>query len=179
MNLPNKLTVFRMLLVPVFVILMYINMPYNYLLALIVFVLAAITDALDGKIARKYNLITDFGKLMDPLADKILVIAALMCFIDIKVIPGWIVLIIVSRELSVSIMRAVAACDGKVIAAGSSGKLKTVVQMVGIVVLLFGIAIDINSIILTGQVLVYISAVLTLYSGIEYFYKNRELFSDM
>lgn len=179
MNLPNKLTVLRMLMVPLFVLFMYLDIPGNYLIAFILFIVASITDALDGMIARKYNLITDFGKLMDPLADKLLVIAALMSFIDAGFVPGWIVFIIVARELSVSIMRAVAASEGKVIAAGGSGKIKTIVQMIAIVVLLFGAFTNIAIIILIGQILIYISAVLTVYSGAEYFYKNRSLFSDM
>lgn len=179
MNLPNKLTLFRMLLVPVFVLFMYLNIPGNYAISLIIFIVASVTDALDGRIARKHNLITDFGKFMDPLADKILVISALMCFIDSRLIPAWVVLIIITRELSISIMRAVAASEGKVIAAGGSGKLKTVVQMLAIIILLFGCSIDQGHIILIGKILVYISTVLTLYSGIEYFYKNRSLFSDM
>jgi len=140
--------------------------------------LAAITDALDGKIARKYNLVTDFGKFMDPLADKLLVIAALTCMIKPGLVPAWIVVVIVARELAVSIMRAIAAADGKVIAAGNSGKLKTVTQMLAIVFLLLGAHTDASIILKIGTVLIYIAAILTLYSGYEYFSKNKELFED-
>ena len=178
MNLPNKLTVFRMCMVPLLVIFMYLPIPGKYLISLIIFLLAAITDALDGNIARKYNLVTDFGKFMDPLADKLLVIAALICLIEVNLVAGWIVLIIIARELAVSIMRAIAAADGKVIAAGNSGKIKTVVQMLSIVLLLLGAYLDSSMIIKIGQVLIYIAAALTLYSGYEYFAKNKDLFED-
>lgn len=178
MNLPNKLTVFRMCMVPLFVLFMYLPIPGKYLISLIIFAVAAVTDALDGNIARRYNLVTDFGKFMDPLADKLLVIAALICLIEVRLIPGWIVLIIVARELAVSIMRAIAAADGKVIAAGGSGKLKTIVQMVSIVFLLFGAHIDSSTILTIGTVLIYIAAILTVYSGYEYFTNNKSLFED-
>ncbi|CAK7009582.1 MAG: CDP-diacylglycerol--glycerol-3-phosphate 3-phosphatidyltransferase [Peptostreptococcus russellii] len=178
MNLPNKLTVFRMCMVPLFVLFMYLPIPGKYLISLIIFAVAAVTDALDGNIARRYNLVTDFGKFMDPLADKLLVIAALICLIEVRLIPGWIVLIIVARELAVSIMRAIAAADGKVIAAGGSGKLKTIVQMVSIVFLLFGAHIDSSTILTIGTVLIYIAAILTVYSGYEYFANNKSLFED-
>ncbi|MEG0249905.1 MAG: CDP-diacylglycerol--glycerol-3-phosphate 3-phosphatidyltransferase [Peptostreptococcus sp.] len=178
MNLPNKLTVFRMCMVPLFVLFMYLPIPGKYLISLIIFAVAAVTDALDGNIARKYNLVTDFGKFMDPLADKLLVIAALICLIEVRLVPGWIVLIIVARELAVSIMRAIAAADGKVIAAGGSGKLKTIVQMVSIVFLLFGAHIDSSIVLTIGTVLIYIAAILTVYSGYEYFANNKSLFED-
>lgn len=178
MNLPNKLTVFRMCMVPLFVIFMYLPIPGKYLISLIIFAVAAITDAMDGNIARKYNLVTDFGKFMDPLADKLLVISALICMIEARLVPGWIVIIIVARELAVSIMRAIAAADGKVIAAGNSGKLKTIVQMVAIVLLLFGAHLDSSGIITAGKVLIYIAAALTIYSGYEYFANNKYLFED-
>lgn len=178
MNLPNKLTVFRMCMVPLFVLFMYLPIPGKYLISLIIFAVAAVTDALDGNIARRYNLVTDFGKFMDPLADKLLVIAALICLIEVRLIPGWIVLIIVARELAVSIMRAIASADGKVIAAGGSGKLKTIVQMVSIVFLLFGAHIDSSTILTIGTVLIYIAAILTVYSGYEYFASNKSLFED-
>lgn len=179
MNLPNKLTVFRMCMVPVFILFTYLPIPGRYLISLIIFLIAAITDALDGKIARKYNIITDFGKFMDPLADKLLVIAALICLIGPGFVPAWIVILIVARELSVSIMRAIAAADGKVIAAANSGKIKTVTQMLAIVFLLLGVHIGGGIILTVGTILIYVSALLTIYSGYEYFYKNRDLFKDM
>ena len=168
MNLPNKLTVFRICMVPLFMLFIYLPIPGKYLISLI----------LDGKIARKYNLVTDFGKFMDPLADKLLVIAALTCMIKPGLVPAWIVVVIVARELAVSIMRAIAAADGKVIAAGNSGKLKTVTQMLAIVFLLLGAHTDASIILKIGTVLIYIAAILTLYSGYEYFSKNKELFED-
>lgn len=178
MNLPNKLTVFRICMVPLFMLFIYLQTPGKYLISLIIFAVAAITDALDGRIARKYNLVTDFGKFMDPLADKLLVIAALTCMIKPGLVPAWIVVVIVARELAVSIMRAIAAADGKVIAAGNSGKLKTVTQMLAIVFLLLGAHMDASLILKVGTVLIYIAAILTLYSGYEYFSKNKELFED-
>lgn len=178
MNLPNKLTMFRILLVPVFVIFMYLPIENKYIISLLVFAVAAITDALDGKIARKYNLITDFGKFMDPLADKLLVIAALICLIEASLVPGWIVLIIVSRELAVSIMRAIVATDGKVVAAGISGKLKTITQMVSIVLLLLGAHMNSGIILKIGSLFIYAACILTIYSGYEYFSQNKEIFKD-
>ena len=175
MNLPNKLTVFRICMVPLFMLFIYLQIPGKYLISLIIFAVAAITDALDGRIARKYNLVTDFGKFMDPLADKLLVIAALTCMIKPGLVPAWIVVVIVARELAVSIMRAIAAADGKVIAAGNSGKLT---QMLAIVFLLLGAHMDASLILKVGTVLIYIAAILTLYSGYEYFSKNKELFED-
>lgn len=178
MNLPNKLTVFRICMVPLFMLFIYLPIPGKYLISLIIFAIAAITDALDGRIARKYNLVTDFGKFMDPLADKLLVIAALTCMIKPGLVPAWIVVVIVARELAVSIMRAIAAADGKVISAGNSGKLKTVTQMFAIVFLLLGVHTDIGLILKIGTVLIYLAAILTIYSGYEYFSKNKELFED-
>lgn len=178
MNLPNKLTVFRILLIPVFVILMSLNFSSHFLYALIVFIIAALTDALDGNIARRYNLVTDFGKFMDPLADKLLVIAALICLIEINLVPGWIVLIIISRELAVSIMRAIAASNGKVIAAATSGKLKTIVQMIATILLIYGAHSNDSIVLYIGTGLIYLAAILTIYSGYEYFSYNKELFED-
>ncbi|SFE86666.1 CDP-diacylglycerol--glycerol-3-phosphate 3-phosphatidyltransferase [Peptostreptococcus sp. D1] len=178
MNLPNKLTMFRICLVPIFVIFMYLPLDNKFGISLLIFIIAALTDALDGKLARRYNLITDFGKLMDPLADKLLVIAALICLIEKSLIPGWIVLIIVSRELAVSIMRAIVAGDGKVVAAGISGKLKTVTQMLAIVLLLFGAQIDSSLVLNIGTFMIYVACLLTIYSGYEYFSQNKEIFGD-
>ena len=115
MNLPNKLTLLRICLIPVFVILMLSQVSNFFLISCIIFIIASITDFLDGKIARKYNLVTDFGKFMDPLADKLLVLSALICMIEYDLVAGWMVIIIVARELTVSILRAIAADNGKVI----------------------------------------------------------------
>lgn len=122
MNLPNKLTLLRICLIPVFVILMLSQVSNFFLISCIIFIIASITDFLDGKIARKYNLVTDFGKFMDPLADKLLVLSALICMIEYDLVAGWMVIIIVARELTVSILRAIAADNGKVIAASGGGK---------------------------------------------------------
>lgn len=137
MNLPNKLTVLRMVLVPFFVLALLWPFPHHYLVALILFGAASYTDHLDGKLARKNNQITDFGKFMDPLADKILVISALVCFVSLGLCDVWLVLLIIAREFMVTSVRLVAAGKGKVIAANNWGKLKTVSQIVAVCVILF------------------------------------------
>ena len=178
MNLPNKLTLLRICLIPVFVILMLSQINNFFLIACIVFMVASITDFLDGKIARKYNLVTDFGKFTDPLADKLLVLSALICMIDYDLVAGWMVIIIVARELTVSILRAIAADNGKVIAASGGGKIKTTSQMIAIIFLLIGANFSNDIILLIGTVAMYIATIFTLYSGIDYLYKNRELFMN-
>ncbi|MDR0879356.1 MAG: CDP-diacylglycerol--glycerol-3-phosphate 3-phosphatidyltransferase [Clostridioides sp.] len=178
MNLPNKLTMFRIILIPVLVLLFMFDISNRYALACIVFIIASITDALDGYIARRDNLVTDFGKFMDPLADKLLVISVLICMIEVGLVQGWMVIIIVARELTVSILRAIAAADGKVIAAGGSGKIKTATQMISIIVLLIGAQIGSAMMLKAGFILILISTLLTLYSGWEYLYKNKSLFME-
>lgn len=179
MNLPNKLTVFRIFMVPLLVIVMNLNFSGKFLVSLIIFMIASITDALDGKIARDRNLITDFGKFMDPLADKLLVISVMVCMIEAGLISGWIVIIVVSRELAVSIMRAIIATDGVVLAAGFSGKLKTATQMLGIIFVLLGAHLGSGVALTIGNVLVYVSVALTIYSGYVYFRCNSQLFDDI
>lgn len=179
MNLPNKLTLLRVVLIPFFLLFMYLNIPYHYMLALVIFAAASITDALDGKIARARNLVTNFGKFLDPLADKVLVIAALTVFVELsEVNMGAIpLIIIIAREFMVSGLRLLAANSGIVVAAGIWGKLKTAFTMVAIVVILFWLsvchdfdftladslvsAID-NAVV---PVLIWISTVLTIISG--------------
>lgn len=178
MNLPNKLTLFRIFLIPVFVVMMILDFENKYLFSCFIFVLASLTDALDGYIARKHNLITDFGKFMDPLADKLLVISALITMTENNLVSSWMVIIIVSRELTVSILRAIAAADGKVIAASGGGKLKTISQMVSIVVLLLGANFNNVFMLNVGYVLILIATLLTLQSGFEYLYKNKDLFMN-
>jgi CDP-diacylglycerol--glycerol-3-phosphate 3-phosphatidyltransferase len=157
---------------------MLLNVPNKFLIACIIFIIASITDAMDGHIARKYNLVTDFGKFMDPLADKLLVISALTCMIEVGLVASWMVIIIVARELTVSILRAIAAADGKVIAASGGGKLKTISQMVATIVLLLGAQFE-NSLLMTiGDVSILIATLLTLYSGWEYLSKNKNLFMN-
>ena len=178
MNLPNKLTLLRILLIPVFIIMMMLNIDNHYLIACLIFIVASITDALDGHIARKNNLITDFGKFMDPLADKLLVISALICMIEANLVAGWMVIIIVARELTVSILRAIAAADGKVIAASGGGKIKTITQMLAIILLLLGANFGNGILLQLGFIFIIIATFLTLYSGIDYLYKNKELFMN-
>lgn len=178
MNLPNKLTLLRICLIPVFVILMLSQVSNFFLISCIIFIIASITDFLDGKIARKYNLVTDFGKFMDPLADKLLVLSALICMIEYDLVAGWMVIIIVARELTVSILRAIAADNGKVIAASGGGKIKTTSQMIAIILLLIGANYLNSQIVFVGTIAMYIATIFTLYSGIDYLYKNRELFMN-
>ena len=168
MNLPNKLTVLRVIMIPFFVVF---YLTGHGIIADIIFIAASLTDMLDGKIARKYNLVTIFGKFMDPLADKLLVAAALICFVEMDRIPAWIVLIIISREFIISGFRLVAAEGGKVIAAGYWGKLKTAVTMVTIIFMIpnFG------GVHLIEQILVYASLALTVISLIDYLVKNKEV----
>ena len=178
MNLPNKLTLLRICLIPVFVILMLSKVSNFFLISCIIFILASITDFLDGRIARKHNLVTDFGKFMDPLADKLLVLSALICMIEYNLVAGWMVIIIVARELTVSILRAIAADNGKVIAASGGGKIKTTSQMIAIILLLIGANYSNSQIVFVGTIAMYIATIFTLYSGIDYLYKNRELFMN-
>lgn len=167
MNLPNKLTLLRICLIPVFVILMLSQVSNFFLISCIIFIIASITDFLDGKIARKYNLVTDFGKFMDPLADKLLVLSALICMIEYDLVAGWMVIIIVARELTVSILRAIAADNGKVIAASGGGKIKTTSQMIAIILLLIGANYSNSQIVFVGTIAMYIATIFTLYSGID------------
>ena len=152
MNLPNKLTLLRICLIPVFVIVMLSQMNNFFLISCIIFILASITDFLDGRIARKHNLVTDFGKFMDPLADKLLVLSALICMIEYNLVAGWMVIIIVARELTVSILRAIAADNGKVIAASGGGKIKTTSQMIAIILLLIGANYSNETIVFIGTI---------------------------
>ncbi len=185
MNLPNKLTVMRVVMVPFFVAFMLIGaIPYNYLWALLVFAAASITDMLDGKIARKYNLITNFGKFLDPLADKILVASALICFVQLGWCSAWVTALILAREFVVSGVRLVASASDKkvVIAAGMLGKMKTAMTMVAICVILFmWILVQFGAVTpegfpiqLISDILMYIAAALTVASGVQYLYDYRE-----
>ena len=176
MNLPNKLTVGRMIAVPFFIAA---YMMGYFPVALVLFCLASATDALDGKIARKRGLVTNFGKIMDPLADKILVYSALCLFIESDLIKAWMLIIILAREFIVAGMRTVAASEGRVLAAGMSGKIKTVLQMVAVIVYLFGLSVPSISgkVIMIANVVFWASLVMTIYSGTEYVWKNRDVFS--
>ncbi len=172
MNLPNKLTIARIIAAPVYVILYALEW---YIPAFIVFVAASLTDMLDGRIARARGLVTNFGKIMDPLADKILVYSAFCMFIDKGIVPGWMLIIILAREFAVSGMRTVAASEGKVIAAGMTGKIKTVLQMFAVLFLILESYSNVLSII--GRVLLWASLVMTVVSGAEYIIKNIDVFS--
>ena len=178
MNLPNKLTLFRVILIPFFVF--FLLAPYfegygNYI-AVAIFIVASITDFLDGKIARKYHLVTNFGKFMDPLADKLLVSSALICLVDLNKIPAWIVIVIIAREFIISGFRLVAADNGVVIAASYWGKFKTAFQMVTVIVLILNIPGEVFAVI--GTVLIYIPLVLTVISLIDYIAKNKDVLKD-
>lgn len=188
MNLPNKLTVLRMVLIPFFVVAMMCDaIPHHHFLGLLIFVVASLTDMLDGKIARKYNLITDFGKFMDPLADKLLVTAAMVLFVELHAVSGWVVVLILAREFLVTSLRTLAAGKGVVIAADKWGKFKTISQMIWIIlgILLLACKQDLQmegSIMTIGgllfTLLTIIVVVLTLFSGWNYMWKNREVYAD-
>ena len=195
MNLPNKLTILRILLVPFIMAAILIDFPFHDLVAGLLFGAAAITDAFDGKIARRDNLITDFGKFADPLADKILVISVLVCFVQLGRCGAVPVCIILFREFAVTSVRLVAAANGKVIAANLWGKVKTVSQIIAIVAifvmqvifdLLLLIPIEasaqayVSGVFNTfGQILIWITAVITVISGVKYLVDNKDVISDM
>ena len=177
MNLPNKLTVLRIVLVPFFVAFL-LGTAYNPGLkwaALIIFIVASLTDLLDGKIARKYNLITDFGKFMDPLADKLLTVSGMICLVDLGKIPSWIVIIIVAREFVISGSRLIAADNGIVIAANYWGKLKTVFQMIMIILMIM----DLPQLSLLTEIVMWIALVLTVVSLVTYIMQNKQVLGSM
>lgn len=190
MNLPNKLTILRLIMIPLFVVTFYLTViPYNYVISAVIFMLAAFTDFLDGYIARKYKLVTNLGKFLDPIADKVLVSTALIVMLlplptENAIMPFYgaiAVAIILARELIVSGFRIVAASDGKVLAADKSGKIKTFMQDVAVIVLLFGADImpGLYSIVnIIGLVILGLATLLTIYSGIECVVKNREVLKD-
>lgn len=188
MNLPNKLTMLRIVLAPVFLAVLYWGFPGADYAALAIFIAASLTDLLDGKIARKYNLVTDFGKFADPLADKILVVAALLWFAERGRMPAWMVMIVITREFAVSGLRMIASDNGRVIAAGWSGKVKTAATMACIaVMLLMGptiayhqgpaavTAVPAGYFTWIDPLCGWIITLTTLYSGAEYFLKNKDV----
>ena len=173
MNLPNKLSIARAVCIPVIVILLYLEGPSCRIAAGILFILACLTDFLDGRIARKRNLVTDFGKFIDPVADKLLVLTTLIMLVHLRMMPAWVVVIVLCRELSVDGLRMVAVTQGKVIAAGPLGKWKTACQMVLISIMLildlsFGTSWPVT--VLTG-----IMVLLTVGSAVDYFVRNRSV----
>lgn len=175
MNLPNKLTVLRVIMIPFFVVSMLTDIggDYSNYIALAIFCVASLTDMLDGKIARKYNLVTNFGKFMDPLADKLLVGSAMICLIPMDKLPAWIVIVIISREFIISGFRLVASDNGIVIAASYWGKFKTVSQMFMIIFLILDLPGGAAQTIET--VLIYLALILTVVSLIDYIAKNKEV----
>ena len=173
MNLPNKLTIFRCILIVPFVALLLNG--YD-LIATVIFIIASLTDLLDGKIARKYNLVTNFGKFMDPLADKLLVCSALICLIEMGRLDAWIVCIIIAREFIISGFRLIASDNGIIIAASYWGKFKTTFQMIMVVVLMLNIQNNIMNIL--GQILIWISLALTIISLVDYVAKNLDVLKE-
>ena len=165
MNIANKLTVLRIFLVPIFAISMIMS-PDNGTIPLIIFVLASLTDFLDGYLARKHNLVTTFGKFLDPVADKLLTLSAFIMLIEQSQIPAWGVCVIVSREIAITGFRVIAASSGTTIAASSFGKIKTITQIVSIILLLLNFEYAIY--------VFYLAVIFTLLSGVEYFVKNKD-----
>lgn len=175
MNLPNKLTMFRVILIPFFVVFMLADITaYDKWIALAIFIIASLTDLLDGKIARKYNLVTNFGKFMDPLADKLLVCSALICLVALSKIPAWIVIVIIAREFIISGFRLIASDNGVVIAASYWGKFKTTFQMVMICLMIA----DIAAISLVTAIVMWVALVLTVVSLVDYLVKNKDVMKD-
>lgn len=176
MNLPNKLTVLRVIMIPFFVFFMltdYVGEASKWV-ALAIFIIASLTDLLDGKIARKYNLVTNFGKFMDPLADKLLVCAAMICLVEMGKLASWMVIVIISREFIISGFRLIAADNGVVIAASYWGKFKTVFQMVMICLLIA----DIEAIAIVTTIVTWIAVILTVVSLVDYLIKNKDVMKD-
>ena len=184
MNLPNKLTILRLIFIPFYVFFLMTDFfSFSSHIAMVIFILASITDTLDGKIARKYNLVTDFGKFADPLADKILVVSGMVCFVALGRLPVWICIIILAREFAISGFRLVVAANGTVLAASMWGKFKTTFQMIMLIMMSF----DLERLVaekgfppviwnIVTIVVMYIALALTIISMIDYFYKNRKGF---
>ena len=181
MNLPNKLTMFRVILIPFFVVfgsaavfLLVDITPVDKWIALAIFIIASLTDMLDGKIARKYNLVTNFGKFMDPLADKLLVCSALVCLVAVDRIPAWMVIVIIAREFIISGFRLVASDNGVVIAASYWGKFKTTFQIIMICLMIA----DLAALQLLTTIVTWVAVILTVVSLVDYLVKNKEVMKD-
>jgi len=168
-NTANKLTMLRVILIPIYLVIWHLDFSFNYIVALAIFIVASVTDFIDGYIARHYNQVTDFGKFMDPLADKVLVLTAMICFCAMGRFPAWALVIVMAREFAVSGLRMVAVDNGRVIAAGWSGKVKTFATMVCLCIMHLPVWEWLM------WVCVIVIAVTTLYSGIEYFVKNKDV----
>lgn len=194
MNLANKLTMLRIFLVPLFLIFIAVkDIPYGTFIATFIFIIASLTDQLDGYIARSRNQITNFGKFMDPLADKLLVTAALISLVDLQVVPAWATVVIIAREFAVSGLRTIAASEGNVIAASKWGKIKTVTQIAAIIALLIQVNVGSseyltklilenslykNFITYVPQLILFLAVVMTIVSGYDYFHKNKKVINS-
>ena len=177
MNLPNKLTIFRCILIVPFVLVLLTELggAYSNWISLAIFIIASLTDLFDGKIARKYNLVTNFGKFMDPLADKLLVCSALIALIELERIPAWVVIIIIAREFIISGFRLIASDNGVVIAANYWGKFKTTFQMIMVCLMLA----NIEALNLVTKIIMWIALALTVISLVDYVWKNRHVLDDV
>lgn len=174
MNMPNKLTTLRVLLVPLFVVFLLLEHGQNHtfrMISLVIFIVASLTDFIDGRMARKHNMVTDFGKFMDPLADKLLVCSALICLIDLDAIPAWMVVVIISREFIISGFRLVASDNGVVISASYWGKFKTTFQMIAVILMI----LDIPVLAPATAACTWIALILTIISLVDYIAKNYQI----
>ncbi len=181
MNLPNKITIFRVILIPFFLVALLVDaIPAGKWIALGIFIVASLSDMVDGKLARKYNLVTDFGKFMDPLADKLLTCSAMIAMISLNLIPSWVVIVIIAREFTISGFRLIASDNGKVIAANMWGKVKTTVQMIMIIYLIVKVAANWDSLFfnVVAQVLIYAALALTVISLMTYILGNKDVLSS-
>lgn len=178
MNIANKITILRIILIPIFLFVLLSNFANNLLIALVLFLVASFTDFLDGYLARKLDLVTKLGKFMDPLADKLLVISAMLAFVEIGLLPSWIAFIIVSRELIISVFRAIAASEGVVIAASWWGKLKTNSQIIMIVILLLNNYIPESIITYLSPLSIAAATIFTVFSGLDYIIKNKQVLTN-
>ena len=180
MNLPNKLSILRICMIPFFVIFALLDAQWAQLVALAIFCIASLTDMLDGQIARKYNLVTNFGKFIDPIADKLLVMSALVVLTGQGRMPSWVCIIMLAREFIISGLRSVAADAGRVIAAGKLGKIKTVTQMAAVIALLLltpvsGTGLLGHTGVVIAGIAMYAAAFMTLWSGVDYVIKNKDV----
>lgn len=173
MNIPNSLTLLRIFLVPVFVVVLVLRIPYGDLLAAIIFIAAALTDSLDGYLARKYKQITKLGIILDPIADKLLITAALICLVELGRLQGWIAIVILGREFAVSGLRSVKAEEGIIIPASKLGKLKTISQIIAVIIIILENLYPPLHIV--GLLAIYFALAITVISGIDYFMKFKSM----
>jgi len=181
-NTANKLTLFRVVMIPILLVVLYWGFHYSSLVGAVIFLIASATDFMDGYIARNRGMVTDFGKFMDPLADKVLVFAAMLWFTELGIIPGWATLIVLMREFAVIALRLIAVSNGKVIAAAWSGKIKTAVTMICLTFMFFvadamynteATLLTLESAVWIKWISIVLIVITTLYSGVEYFVKNK------